>query len=349
MDKLKIAIVILNYNGEELLRKFLPGVIEHSPDHLAKIIVVDNASTDNSVDFLKTEFRDIRLIQIPTNLGFAGGYNEALKSVDAEYYVLLNSDIEVTANWLTPMIDLISKNDNIAACQPKVLSYRDKSKFEHAGAAGGFIDAYGYPFCRGRIFDEVETDTGQYNDEIEIFWSTGACMMIRSELFHLMGGFDGDFFAHMEEIDLCWRIKQLGYKIYYCGHSTVYHVGGATLDYNNPRKVFLNFRNSRAMLIKNASSERFLSIHFVREVLDDLAFVFFLLKGQFSSAFSQLKGIFAYYFSLPKWFKKRKLLKHQIQNEQIGLPNLTGMIDKSIAVQFFFKKKKSFNQIMSKK
>ncbi len=347
MDKIKIAVVILNYNGAELLKKFLPTVIAHSPTNLAEIIVVDNASTDNSIDILKNEFPNIRLIQIATNLGFAGGYNEALKAIQADYYVLLNSDVEVTANWLEPMYELLRNNENIAACQPKILSFRDKSKFEHAGAAGGFIDRYGYPFCRGRLFDDVETDNNQYNDEIEIFWASGACMMIRSELFHLMEGFDSDFFAHMEEIDLCWRIKQLGYQIYYSGLSTVYHVGGATLDYNSPRKVFLNFRNSRAMLVRNTASNGFISTMFFREVLDDMAFVFFLLKGKFGAAFAQLKGVFTHYFSLAKWFRKRKHLKQKIQDHQIGPPNLTGMIYKSVAIQYFFQKKKSFKQIMN--
>jgi GT2 family glycosyltransferase len=237
----KLAVVILNFNGENLLRQFLPSVIQYSPQ--AEIVVADNGSTDDSVALLKKEFPTVRTLILDKNYGFCGGYNRALKQVRADVYVILNSDIEVTSNWLTGPLGLLEKDKSIAAVQPKVLSYKQKNKFEYAGAAGGFIDAFGYPFCRGRVFDHVEEDRGQYNDEQEIFWASGACLIIRSTAFHQFNGFDEDFFAHMEEIDLCWKINRSNQKTFYCGRSTVYHLGAGTLAYDNPRKTFLNFRN----------------------------------------------------------------------------------------------------------
>ena len=245
----RTAIVILNYNGEKLLPQFLPSVLQHSAD--AEIIVADNASSDQSIALLKKNFPKIRLIQLDENYGFCGGYNRALRQIHADYYVLLNSDVEVTAHWLTSMTQLLDSHPGIAAVQPKILSYHQKEKFEHAGAGGGFIDSLGYPFCRGRIFDHIEEDTGQYNDELPVFWCSGACMMIRSEAYHAFGGFDEDFFAHMEEIDLCWKLHRTNQSVYYCGKSTVYHVGAGTLGYGNPRKIFLNFRNGLALIYKH--------------------------------------------------------------------------------------------------
>ena len=243
----KTAVVILNWNGKKFLEQFLPYVIKHSSSD-AEVIVADNASNDDSVEFLKNNYPEIQIINNNENGGFSKGYNEALSKIDAEYYVLLNSDIEVTENWIKPIIDLMDSDKSIAVCQPKLRSYHQKEMFEYAGAAGGFIDKYGYPFCRGRIFNSIEVDNGQYDDTCEVFWATGAAMFVRAELYHKFGGLDNDFFAHMEEIDFCWRLKNEGYKIMYCADSVVYHVGGGTLPKNSSRKTFLNFRNNFNLL-----------------------------------------------------------------------------------------------------
>ncbi len=271
------AVVILNHNGEKLLQQFLPSVLLYSEG--ADIVVADNASTDKSIEILQQKFPHVRLIQLDQNYGFCGGYNRALKVIQADQYVLLNSDIEVTPNWLVPMLALLKSDNTIAAVQPKILSYHQKHKFEHAGAAGGFIDSLGYPFCRGRIFDHIETDEGQYDDEREIFWATGACMMIRSEAFHRFDGFDEDFFAHMEEIDLCWKLHRVNQKIFYCGHSTVYHVGAGTLGYGNPKKTYLNFRNSLSLVYKHLLFSELIYKFPLRIFLDWIAAAIFLLKG----------------------------------------------------------------------
>ena len=277
----RTAVVILNYNGEKLLQQFLPSVLQHSTG--AEIIVADNASSDQSIPVLKQYFPQVRLIQLDDNYGFCGGYNRALKQVQADYYVLLNSDIEVTANWLTPLIQLLDGNGNIAAVQPKILSFHHKERFEHAGAGGGYIDSLGYPFCRGRIFNHIEEDTGQYNDELPVFWASGACLMIRSEAYHTFGGFDEDFFAHMEEIDLCWKLHRANQAIFYCGKSTIFHVGAGTLGYGNPRKVFLNFRNGLALIYKHYTNREIVYKLPMRLCLDWVASLTFLLKGQTGS------------------------------------------------------------------
>lgn len=244
----KVAIVILNYNGVEMFKQFLPSVIKHTQNH--EIIIADNASTDGSVAYLKANFPELKLILLPTNTGYAGGYNEALKQISAEYFVLLNSDVEVTPNWVDTVIKSMEQNNWVAA-MPKIRSYTQPELFEYAGAAGGYIDKLGYPFCRGRIFDNQEVDNNQYNQNSEIFWATGACMFIKSSIFNQLNGFDSRFFAHMEEIDLCWRIHGLGLKIGYCANSTVYHLGGGTLQKDSPKKVYLNFRNGLYLLFKN--------------------------------------------------------------------------------------------------
>src|ERR1044071_7927501 len=271
----QIAVVILNYNGKAHLEKFLPGVVRYSPE--ARIVVADNGSTDDSLTYITKYFPGVEIIDNGSNLGFCGGYNHALKKVSAEYFLLLNNDVEVTEGWLKPLLDILGRDQNIAAVQPKILAYRQKNRFEYAGAGGGLIDALGYPFCRGRIFDTTEEDHGQYNDTLPVFWATGACLMIRSKLFHELGGFDEDFFAHMEEIDLCWRLKRRGHKIYYCGSSTVYHLGGGTLAAGNPTKTYYNFRNGLDMLIKNQSGGQLLWKLPLRLALDWVAAVKFLL------------------------------------------------------------------------
>ena len=273
----RIAVVILNFNGAEMLRAFLPSVVDYSPE--AEVIVADNCSTDASAQVMREEFPAVRYIQLEKNYGFADGYNRALAQVEAEYFLLLNSDVEVTQGWLAPMLEYMDSHPEVAACQPKLLSYKNKKEFEYAGACGGFIDKYGYPYCRGRIFDTVEEDKGQYDSVAELFWATGAALMIRAEDYRAAGGLDGTFFAHMEEIDLCWRLRSRGRGIVCIPQSCVYHVGGATLNKSNPRKTYLNFRNNLLMLYKNLPENELRHVMFVRALLDYVAAFKSLLSG----------------------------------------------------------------------
>lgn len=275
---LRTAVVILNWNTRNFLELFLPDVIKFSSG-IADIIVADNASTDDSVSFLQNNFPQVRIIQNEKNDGYTGGYNEALAKVDAEYFVLLNSDVRVTEHWLEPLIELMDKNKEAGACQPKLLAYDSPDTFEYAGAAGGFIDKFGYPFCRGRVFNSLEKDNQQYDDTIRTFWATGACMFVRSSAFKKLNGFDPLFFAHMEEIDLCWRMQLTGYQIFYCPNSVVYHVGGGTLPKSNPRKTYYNFRNNLLLIFKNSHPSKTKSILQIRFFLDALASIKFLLSG----------------------------------------------------------------------
>jgi len=334
---LEIAVVILNYNGENFLKKFLPNVIEHSKN--ATIYVADNCSTDNSVNYLKEYFPDVKLIINTENGGFAKGYNDALKHVKADYYVLLNSDIEVTPNWIEPCIELLEKDKSIAALQPKVLAYHNKTHFEHAGAAGGYLDNDFYPFCQGRIFNEVELDNGQYNKSHEVFWATGASLFIRAELYHSIGGLDDDFFAHMEEIDLCWRLKQQNHKIYYCADSTIYHVGGGTLNYNNPKKTYLNFRNSLFMIAKNYDGNLFIKV-FKRLLIDGLAGIMFIFKFQFKHCWAIIKAHFSFYKNLKSLLQKRKTIKKNGTTF-----NSVGLFKESIIFRKYFKGIKKFSDL----
>ena len=287
------AVVILNFNGVGFLKKYLPAVIRHSES--AEIVVADNASTDDSVEFMKHEFPQIRLLENGENAGFAGGYNWALSQVESDYYVLLNSDIEVTPNWLQPVIGLMESDKTIAACQPKIRSAFQKDRFEYAGASGGFIDQWGYPFCRGRVFEEMEKDEGQYDDVREVFWATGACLFVRADVYHRLGGLDEDFFAHMEEIDFCWRAKNEGYKIMVQPASVIYHVGGGTLPKSSARKTYLNFRNNFMLLYKNLPQNRLWKVFAVRLLLDGLAGVRFLLQGHFWDVIAVIKAHFYFY------------------------------------------------------
>jgi GT2 family glycosyltransferase len=300
---MKIAVVILNWNGQKLLEQFLPSVVQFSKN--ADIYVADNASTDDSIAFIKINFPTVKIIQNKENYGFAQGYNEALKQVNAAIFALVNSDIEVTENWLQPIIETFTNKPNVAVIQPKILDFKNKNFFEYAGAAGGFIDKYGYPFCRGRIFETLEKDENQYDDNYEIFWASGACFFIRSTVFNEMNGFDADFFAHQEEIDLCWRIFNKGYKIEYNSNSVVYHVGGATLNAGNPQKTFLNFRNSLLMLIKNLPKSKLFPILFIRLLLDGIAGIKFLLEGKPLHLWAVLKSHFYFYYLFLKNYKKR--------------------------------------------
>ena len=267
---MKIAIVILNWNGKKLLEQFLPSVVNFSLRD-ATIYLADNASTDASIGYVKEFFPAVKIVENTINGGYAKGYNDALRSIDADIYCLLNSDIEVTENWLKPIIKVFKSDKKTAIIQPKLLDFNDKTKFEYAGAAGGFIDLFGYPYCSGRIFNHLETDKAQFNDETDILWASGACLFIRSNVYHLLDGLDEDYFAHQEEIDLCWRAKNCGYKIKYVGTSTVYHIGGATLQETNPQKTFLNFRNSLFNILKNIPKKLLLFVLISRLILDGIA------------------------------------------------------------------------------
>ena len=303
---MKIAIVILNWNGKELLEKFLPSIVKYSNTPSTEIIIADNASTDSSISFIKKTYPEIQIIQNSENGGFAKGYNEALKHVNADILALVNSDIEVTENWLSPIIDVFENEIETAIIQPKILDFKDKNKFEYAGAGGGFIDKYGYPYCRGRLFSELENDNNQYNDVTEIFWASGACFFIRSSVFHELNGFDEDYFAHQEEIDLCWRAKNVNKTIKYVGLSTVYHVGGATLEEVNPKKTYLNFRNSLFSLVKNLPKNKLFSILFTRLVLDGIAGVKFLIDLRPLHTLAIIKAHFSFYSTFSKMLRKRK-------------------------------------------
>ncbi|HBS85364.1 MAG: glycosyl transferase family 2 [Bacteroidetes bacterium GWF2_38_335] len=305
---IKTAVVILNWNGKALLEKFLPSVVACSDGDDVRIYVADNNSSDDSLEFLKTHYTSVSVICLDKNYGFAGGYNRALEKIEASYFVLLNSDVEVAPGWLTALVKKMDSNEKIAGCAPKILAFNDKTKFEYAGAAGGFIDNYGFTFCRGRVFDTEETDNGQYNLSGSIFWASGACLMIRSSLFLENGGLDEDFFAHMEEIDLCWRLKNMGYKFEYVPESVIYHVGAATLSKASPRKTYLNFRNNLYMLYKNIKPGKLFSTLFVRLILDGVAGLRFFMKGELDNFFSVIEAHFSFYAKLGSLRKKRKII-----------------------------------------
>jgi len=306
---MKIAVVILNWNGEKLLEQFLPSIVNYSPE--ADIYVADNASMDDSVSYLKAFFPTVKIIQNDSNLGFADGYNEALKHVDSDIFALVNSDIEVTENWLKPIIETFENEPKTAIIQPKLLDFKRKEYFEYAGAAGGFIDKYGYPYCRGRVFETLEKDNGQYDDNCEIFWASGACFFIRSSVYKDLKGFDADFFAHQEEIDLCWRAFNKGHQIKYNSQSVVYHVGGATLQQGNPMKTFLNFRNSLLMLLKNLPKNKLIPIILVRLLLDAVAGMQFLFQGKFQHFLAILKAHFSFYSLYSVHYKKRDFFQSE--------------------------------------
>ncbi len=329
---MKTAVVILNWNGKNLLEQFLPSVVEYSKD--AVIYVADNASTDDSIEFIKSEYPSVKIIQNKDNDGFAGGYNDALKHVEENILCLLNSDIEVTKNWLQPILNTFGKEPNTAIIQPKILDFKQKDYFEYAGAGGGFIDKYGYPYCRGRIFNTLEKDIGQYNDTIDIFWASGACFFIKKEIFNELNGFDTSFFAHMEEIDLCWRAKNSGYAIKYIGTSTVFHVGGATLKNTNPKKTYLNFRNSLFALTKNANGTIFDKI-LVRLILDGVAGIKFLFEFKPLHTLSIIKAHFSFYKNLRDLLQKRKSFKNKVKYYQ----------KTSIVIDYFVNRKTNYNSL----
>ena len=310
---MKIAIVILNWNGKSLLEKFLPSVVKFSKED-ADIYVADNNSSDDSIAFLKSAYPEVKIVQNKINGGYAKGYNDALKLIDADVYALVNSDIEVTKDWLKPIIKQFNTNKNTVVIQPKLLDFKDKTKFEYAGAAGGFVDFMGYPFCKGRIFMELEKEEHQYDEVSPIFWASGACFFIKSDIFHLLNGFDEDYFAHQEEIDLCWRIQNQGYEIQYVGSSTVYHVGGATLRETNPHKTYLNFRNSLYTIAKNVPKRFIFYVIIFRLILDGIAGLKFVLELRPVHTWSIIKAHFSFYRNLPKMIRKRRSISFKQTN-----------------------------------
>lgn len=305
---MKIAIVILNWNGASLLHSYLPEVIAYSPG--ADIWVIDNASDDESVELLRTEYPEVKVVQNFENLGFAGGYNEGLKAIEADVYCLLNSDVSVTSGWLDPVLPFFESHPEVGIVQPKILDLKSQDQFEYAGAGGGFLDALGYPFCRGRIFQWIEHDKGQYDDEKQIFWATGACMFIRSEIFWSLDGFDADYFAHQEEIDLCWRAQNEGHLVYYLGSTKVYHLGGSTLSNMDPRKTFLNFRNSLYSITKNLPRRRTAWIVIMRLFLDMIAGIRFVLQFKPAHFLAIIRAHVSYYANLGSLLKKRRKSDH---------------------------------------
>ena len=332
-----VAVVILNWNGKALLEQFLPSVLKSVYPNL-QIVVGDNASTDDSIAFIKANYPEITLIQNDHNYGFAGGYNKVLSQIEADYYVLLNSDVEVPENWIQPVIDAMEADDTIAVAQPKIKWQRNKLMFEYAGAAGGYLDLHGYPFCRGRMFDTVEADMGQYNDQIEIFWASGAALFIKRKYWKEIGGLDIDFFAHMEEIDLCWRLKNRGYKVIYCPDAEIYHVGGGSLDASSPYKNYLNFRNNLILMQKNLPLNDAYSRIFIRMSLDFVAWIHFLLQGKTKFAWSINKAHYDFLMSLSKNGAKRN-------GKQTDFLKHKGQYPSSIVWAYFVKKIRYFSQL----
>jgi GT2 family glycosyltransferase len=334
------AIVILNWNGKNLLEDFLPKLMEYTPLDEADIVVADNASTDDSLTFLKKQYPKVIIQTFKQNYGFAEGYNRALANLDYKYVVLLNSDVEVSKNWFQPAIDYLEKHEEIAALQPKILSYRDKTMFEYAGASGGFLDIYGYPFCRGRILNTIEKDLGQYDEPQLIFWASGACLFIRLEEFKQAGGFDPVFFAHQEEIDLCWRLNAKGKKIVCFPQSVVYHVGAATLNQEHPGKTYLNFRNNLLMIYKNLPDYYYKKVIVVRFFTDYLAALHLILKGKFKNAFSVYEARKDFHHLKAEYTSIRK---ENLKSSLIKLPE--PVLKKSILWQYYIRNKKKYNQL----
>lgn len=337
---MKVSVVILNWNGCEMLRTFLPTVLRHSKGEEVEVCVADNGSTDNSVEMLRKEFPSVRIIVLDQNHGFADGYNLALKQVEAEYVVLLNSDVEVSEHWLDPLVTYLDAHADVAACQPKIRSWRQREYFEYAGAAGGYIDKYGYPFCRGRVMGEVEKDEGQYDTVLPVFWATGAALFIRLADYWEAGGLDGRFFAHMEEIDLCWRLRSLGRRIVCIPQSTVYHVGGATLKKENPHKTFLNFRNNLVMLYKNLPDDELNKVMRVRAFLDYVAVLSFLLKGEAGNAHAIMRARKEYKKLCPSFSSSRQ--ENQRKKTMNEIPE---RIKSSILWQYYVRGCKKFSQL----
>lgn len=342
MNSPSVAVVILNWNGKKFLEQFLASVVKSRYENL-QIYVIDNASTDDSVLYIGQNFPSVKIICNEKNFGFAGGYNEGLKKVEADYIVLLNQDVEVPENWIAPVIEMMEHDKTIAGAQPKIKMFADKNSFEYAGAAGGLMDKYFFPFCNGRVFDTLEKDEKQFEKISEIFWAGGACIFVRKKLFDECGGFDADLFAHMEEIDLCWRLKNRGHKIMYCPSAEVFHVGGGSLDKSKPFKTYLNFRNNLIIITKNYYGNNFYSVFVMKRLLDAIAAWRFLFRGEFRHFFAVLKGHFHFYMTMQKTLKKRK----QLKAESVCSLNETGRINKSIVWQYYLRRRKKSQQIVS--
>lgn len=336
------AVVILNFNGQHWLEKFLPDVVRYSPE--AEVVVADNGSTDQSLDWLKAEMPEVRVIELQKNRGFAEGYNHALSRIEADYYLLLNSDVAVTPNWLPPLLRCLEQNPEAGACQPRLRSFHQPTHFEYAGAAGGWLDKYGYPFCRGRVFDTLEADEEQYATVAPVFWASGACFLIRADLYHRIGGLDADFFAHMEEIDLCWRLQNAGYQVVYCPESTVYHVGGGTLQTGSPFKTYLNFRNNLVMLIKNLPAAQLWQTVFWRMCLDAVAALRFLVRGEFRH-FAAVLRAHGYLYARAGFLRKKRRRTQQLAPARPP-DELHGWLDKSLIWNYFGRKKTTFRELM---
>jgi len=336
----KTAIVILNWNGIGYLKKFLGTVVKYSMIPETVVCVADNGSTDGSIEWVADNYKYVKLINFDKNYGFAGGYNMALDQLDARYFILINSDVEVTDGWLDPLVSFMDDNLNVASCQPKIRSYYNRDYFEYAGAAGSFIDKYGYPFCRGRIFNKVEKDFGQYDTRTDVFWSSGACMIVRADAWKKCGGFDSGFFAHMEEIDLCWRFNKAGYRVSYTPESLVYHVGGGSLPYDSPHKTYLNFRNSLFLLYKNLPDNKLHTILFIRKLLDGLAAFIFLLKGNTANVKSIWKAHIDYYKNMSELKGKREMVK---KIEVLHSP--AKILNKCIVFEFYVKGNKTYDSL----
>ena len=339
-DKKKVAIVILNWNGAALMERFLPSVVRYSPEEMAEVVVADNGSTDGSLALLAEKFPSVRVVRFDRNYGFAEGYNRALQQIDTPYAVLLNSDVEVTPGWLEAPLRRLDASPEVAAVQPKLLAERARDQFEYAGAAGGFMDKYGYPFCRGRIFQEIETDRGQYDAEADILWATGACLFVRTEVYRAVGGLDAKFFAHQEEIDMCWRMRARGYRLVCTPESVVYHVGGGTLNAESPRKTFLNFRNNLLMLYKNLPEKELHRVMRLRFWLDYLAALKFLLEGHPANARAVREARREFHRLVPEYRETR------IVNQQLAvvkeIPELKSF---SLLWQFYVRGKKHYGQL----
>ncbi len=331
---MEIAIVILNWNGKKLLEQFLPSITKFSSEK-ASIYIADNASSDNSISFIENNYPSLKIIKNKTNGGYTKGYNDALKHIKADIYCLINSDVEVTKNWLNPIINEFEKDKYIGVLQPKILDFNQKNKFEYAGACGGYLDFFGYPYCKGRVFNTLEDDKSQFNEISDIFWASGACFFVKSEIFHDLNGFDEDYFAHQEEIDFCWRVKNYGYKIKVVPESKIYHVGGATLSNYNPKKTFLNFRNSLFNIVKNVPKKQFILVLLVRLILDGVAGVKFMLELRPRHTFAILKAHISFYRNILILFKKRKKIKNKVKYYNHS----------SIVIQYFLLGRKKFNQL----
>ncbi len=333
------AVVVLSYNGKELHKQFFPLLLSEAKNNY-EVYLIDNASTDDTAQFVRNNFPNVKIIQLKVNKGFSNGYYEGLKQIQAKYYVLLSADFEITENWFEPLYQLMSQHGNIAACQPKIKYFKDKTKFEYAGAGGGFIDKWGYLFCRGRIFFDIEEDINQYDNNIEVFWAGGGCMFVRADIYHQIDGLDKDLYAHMEEVDLCWRMKNMGYKIAYCGSSTVYHIGGSVISYGSPQKLFYNYRNSLILLLKNLPSKKLIYILPIRLVLDGVSGVRSLLKGNLMEVITIIKAHWSFFLNFKMWYNKRKIAKTFVSQR-----NEVGIFTKSILIEYFLKRKKKYSEL----